>query len=119
MPNIDKMVNRFLSWKLPADFNPDGSIKFFKPNLSHGGYAYEWPIGTNLFTAEQVKALFEYVLEDNTGDVSVLESDTHNVWLAIEEDGTEHCFPTEADACAFQQGYRAAKGLDPITGMQV
>ena len=29
--NIDEMVNRFLGWKLPKDFAPDGGISF-KPS---------------------------------------------------------------------------------------
>lgn len=71
----DEMVNRFLSWKLPDDFSPDSGISFEK---TYNGYkdgafvkgiqrtpndpASSWPIGTNLFTAEQAKAMLEHVL---------------------------------------------------------
>jgi hypothetical protein len=60
-PNIAAMVNRFLGWRLPKDFYPDCGITF-KHNEAWGPYPNNWPIGTNLFTADQAKAMFEYVL---------------------------------------------------------
>jgi len=53
--DIDKMVDRFLAWKLPSDFNPDGGISF-NSNCS--------PIGTNLFTATQAKQMIENLIGD-------------------------------------------------------
>jgi hypothetical protein len=53
---IRQMVDRFLGWKLPADFSPDCGIHYAP--LPHPN---SWPIGTNLFTATQAKAMFEYV----------------------------------------------------------
>lgn len=53
-PDINHMVDRFLAWPLPADFCPDGGI-------SYNGKSS--PIGTNLFTAEQARQMFEYVLK--------------------------------------------------------
>src|SRR4051812_6674479 len=56
----EEMVNRFLSWNLPKDFSPDCGISFKPPQTPHPiGY---WPIGTNLFTADQAKAMLEHVL---------------------------------------------------------
>ena len=55
---IDELVNRFLGWKLPKDFAPDGGIVFDKHQNHHFT-----PIGTNLFTADQAKQMFEYLLE--------------------------------------------------------
>lgn len=63
VPNIDRMADRLMAWKLPADFNPDGGISFDRTGKNHTGYPHEWPIGTNLLTHEQAKAMFEYVLE--------------------------------------------------------
>lgn len=63
---IDQMVTRFLGWKLPADFAPDGGITFNQIANPHMFMADQYkrePIGTNLFTADQAKAMFEYVLE--------------------------------------------------------
>lgn len=55
---IDQMVNRFLCWELPADFAPDAGIHF-KP-INH---PTSWPVGTNLFTADQAKAMLVHVAE--------------------------------------------------------
>lgn len=61
------MVNRFLCWKLPKDFAPDCGISFKrKHDYVHpefGEHIYE-PVGTNLFTADQAKSMFEYCLAD-------------------------------------------------------
>lgn len=53
---IFQMVNRFLSWNLPSDFNPDGGITF-AGHWAHG------PTGTNLFTATQAEAMIRHMLE--------------------------------------------------------
>lgn len=61
---ISHMVNRFLSWKLPKDFNPDDGISF-EPKSSIGT-RYESdrnPIGTNLFTYAQAEAMVRHMLE--------------------------------------------------------
>jgi len=60
-PDIADMVNRFLGWKMPKDFYPDCGITF-KHNETWGPYPNAWPVGTNLFTADQAKAMFEYCL---------------------------------------------------------
>lgn len=58
----DEMVNRFLAWKLPKDFNPDGGIRFVPyPPADTPENAF-WPVGTNLLTAEQARAMLEHVL---------------------------------------------------------
>lgn len=51
-----EMVNRFLAWPLPSDFNPDGGISF-SPMLPGSQ-----PTGTNLLTAQQAKAMLQFVL---------------------------------------------------------
>lgn len=64
---IKYMVNRFLGWKLPKDFNPDCGISFKKEgdyvHPEFGRTKYE-PIGTNLFTATQAEAMIRYLLAD-------------------------------------------------------
>lgn len=67
-PLVARMVDRFLGWKLPKDFNPDCGITF-KPesDYQHSEYGrakYE-PTGTNLFTVEQATKLFEYLMYGN------------------------------------------------------
>ena len=56
---IDKMVNKFLSWKLPQDFTPDGCIHFTPPIHDH-----HWPVGTNLLDARQAKDMIKHLLEN-------------------------------------------------------
>lgn len=60
---IDKMVDRFLSWELPRDFYPDGRISFNREPDAMGNNP-TWPIGTNLFTATQAKTMVEYMMVD-------------------------------------------------------
>lgn len=62
---IKAMTNRFLSWKLPEDFNPDGGIKFdadaaVKLDARNSRYT---PTGTNLLNYTQAEAMIRYVLE--------------------------------------------------------
>jgi len=71
---IKHMTDRFLGWKLPEDFAPDAGIKFsttFPPSSP------AWPIGTNLFTADQVKQMFEHCLEAAPQATGVDEMTTH------------------------------------------
>jgi hypothetical protein len=57
VPDIDSMARRFLSWRLPDDFCPDAGISFEKPRNPHW-----WPVGTNLFTAEQAEQMVRHML---------------------------------------------------------
>lgn len=66
VPDIDRMATRLMGWKLPADFNPDGRIGFDRIGLDAKGYPIGWPTGTNLLTHEQARAMFEYVLKDQS-----------------------------------------------------
>lgn len=60
---IKHMVSRFLMWKLPEHFRPDGGISFSKP-LKPNGEPYEHgPSGTNLFDATQANAMVRHMLE--------------------------------------------------------
>lgn len=67
---IDKMVDRFLGWKLPKDFCPDAGISF-KPTKPYEGDEYGnswWPIGTNLLTADQARAMIEHMLTETPNE---------------------------------------------------
>lgn len=66
---IKHMVNRFLSWRLPENFQPDAGISF-KPeyNLEYNAAqgkppARHQPIGTNLFTADQAEAMVRHIID--------------------------------------------------------
>lgn len=59
---VQTMVNRFLGWKLPANFGPDAGISF-KPYMpQQTPDSHLWPVGTNLLTADQARAMFEHAL---------------------------------------------------------
>ena len=61
---IDKMVNRFLSWPLPKDFFPDGGITFERKVNGQDREGAWWPVGTNLLTAEQARGMIKHMLGD-------------------------------------------------------
>jgi hypothetical protein len=60
---IKHMVNRFLGWKLPRDFNPDGGISYTRPNYHPGVDDRELLSGTNLFDAIQADRMVRHLIE--------------------------------------------------------
>ena len=75
MKVTNEMVDRFLSWKLPQSFGPDGGITFTKTHNTYidGQFVKDvprkqddpsWPVGTNLFTADEARAMLEHALAD-------------------------------------------------------
>jgi hypothetical protein len=73
---IQHITERFLGWKLPEDFAPDGGISF-EP-LFNKGTKYEMrhePSGTNLLNYDQAYKMVEYCLDllfkDGTINVQV------------------------------------------------
>lgn len=66
---IKHMVDRFLAWRLPENFQPDAGISF-KPeyNVEYNDArglppARHQPSGTNLFDATQAEAMVRYMVE--------------------------------------------------------
>ncbi len=58
---MEYMADRFLGWRFPDDFNPDGGISYVRP-----GYADHLninPVGTNLLTAVQAREMVKYMVE--------------------------------------------------------
>lgn len=61
---IKHMVDRFLNWRLPESFNPDGGIVFHpigNPGTPHA-YTRE-PSGTNLLDAVQADAMVRHMID--------------------------------------------------------
>lgn len=58
---IKHMVSRFLAWKLPENFRPDGGISFERPRYKDT--VYPMPLGTNLLDATQADAMVRHMLE--------------------------------------------------------
>lgn len=62
---INKMVDRFLGWKLPENFCPDAGISFKAEYNENTPYPMKHePVGTNLFDAEQAREMIKYMLSD-------------------------------------------------------
>lgn len=55
---VARLVDRFLSWKLPETFNPDGGVRFDKDNL----HPAHWPSGTNLLDHTQATEMVRHML---------------------------------------------------------
>jgi len=61
---IKHMTNRFLQWRLPDHFCPDGGISFEADFNQHTAYpAKHTPIGTNLFTVAQAEDMIRHMLD--------------------------------------------------------
>ena len=66
---IKHMVDRFLGWRLPEHFRPDGGITFnpeynVEYNAARGKPpALYQPSGTNLLDATQAEAMVRYMVE--------------------------------------------------------
>lgn len=61
---IKHMVDRFLMWKLPHHFNPDGGITF--DPIASKGTTYEFrrePVGTNLLSADQATEMVRHMID--------------------------------------------------------
>lgn len=57
---IKHMVDRFLMWQLPENFNPDAGISYTRPNWPE---SWPGPVGTNLFDAVQATAMVRHMLD--------------------------------------------------------
>ena len=55
---IKYMVDRFLGWRLPKNFNPDCGISFDRKYQDDHS-----PTGTNIFDAAQTHAMVRYMVE--------------------------------------------------------
>lgn len=56
---IKQMAERFLQMKLPADFNPDGGVRFERGDRNP--QSVWWPTGTNLLTYTQAVAMVRHM----------------------------------------------------------
>lgn len=58
---IKHMINQFLMWRLPDDFNPDCGISFTRPTFNGEPYPHG-PSGTNLFDYEQASKMVKKMI---------------------------------------------------------
>lgn len=113
---IKHMVDRFLSWKLPTDFNPDAGIIFkAEYNESTPWPAKHEPVGTNLFTATQADAMVRHMLEglpspapQGPGICMTPELSREQVQSISDLNSREHSFQTSSgDIVELCRGYIA------------
>lgn len=61
--SVRAVVERFLAWRLPADFNPDGGISFKADFNENTDYPMRHePSGTNLLDYRQAEAMVRHIL---------------------------------------------------------
>lgn len=60
---VQHMVQRFLGWRLPENFNPDGGVKFEREVNGGPRPKAWWPNGTNVLDAQQAEAMIRYITE--------------------------------------------------------
>ncbi len=60
---IKYLVDRFLGWTLPTDFQPDGNIQYNRPVMATKGSKEVMPSGTNLFDASQATEMLLYMID--------------------------------------------------------
>jgi hypothetical protein len=80
---VSHMVNRFLAWRLPETFNPDGGISFRA--VFNEGTPHEFksdPSGTNLFDAQQATAMVRHMLE-GAPDIGELAAQATTAMLVL------------------------------------
>lgn len=105
---IEKMIDNFLSWKLPDDFYPDGGISFNKLGYRNNKHCTFHPIGTNLFTASQAKAMFEHCLELEKMPIHVPNpADCIDVGIVVQdyEKFVKGLFQTKTTSVHFEQDF--------------
>ncbi len=74
---IEAMTQRFLGWPIPKGFSPDNGISF-TPMVNNAPREHGspwWPIGTNLFSADQAKQMFNACLPPEILPVAAPEPD--------------------------------------------
>jgi len=110
MTNTDKIleevlkiaVDRFLGWKLPKDFQPDGGISF-KSGVCE-------TIGTHLFTAQQANEMLKYVLEEalTTKITQALAEERSKAW---EGEAVKQAYIQGKSQAIAEERERVVKGL--------
>lgn len=76
--DIKALVDRFLGWKLPADFSPDAGISF-TPHKHQLDGVWAWPEGTNLFSREQATKMVEYIMNVSQEDRNMSDTRTQRL----------------------------------------
>jgi transcriptional regulator with XRE-family HTH domain len=111
----DDMVSRFLCWPVPKDFFPDCGISFDGRKDDEWNKGKTWPIGTNLLTAVQARAMLEHVLAAPPAQpVALTDGQIMHIWDTHVGDFTPSYPFGKTDAINFARAVlAAAKGSQP------
>jgi hypothetical protein len=94
MTTIEALVDRFLAWKVPPTFGPDGGITFKPSNGMSREQAYAqpgwWPIGTNLFTATEARQMLEHLLGTPTRTWCIAKQHPERAEVSMFTTSSEH-----------------------------
>jgi hypothetical protein len=108
---IKHMVERFLGWRLPENFAPDGGISFkatFNDDQPFGPMKHK-PSGTNLFDSTQAAEMVRYMIRGMP-----TEAASDPATLTIEVDTSKLTASTDALNRLAEAAERAAKALDGL-----
>ncbi len=106
-----EMIDRFLRWQLPEHFSPDAGVSF-KPTKPDGYGTHWWPIGTNLFTADQTRQMLGFVLAESTAaQVPPLHDGEKWAGIVTTEKGLHHIIllPGDQDEATWKKQMAWAK----------
>lgn len=105
---INRMVDAFLQWKFPADFQPDGGISF-KPFGSVEGQF--WPTGTNLLTAGQARDMIVQITK-HIDDLEPAPTPAPSLIPPYQQGLVQGAKMTDVECLRFYNGIRAACSLN-------
>jgi hypothetical protein len=111
---IKYMVDRFLGWKLPGNFSPDGGITFRVSNPVAPG-----PSGTNLLDATQVDAMVRHMVEGMPHSAWLIEAPGPR-YLAMKQRDGEAVFewtPNFERSLVFSSGAHASDMISALRQM--
>jgi hypothetical protein len=86
--HIKQVVDRFLCYKLPENFAPDGGVTFKRFGNEGAPHQYKHePMGTNLLDATQADAMIRHLLEGFT----LIPTDPASVEAMVERGAKKLC----------------------------
>lgn len=93
-----EMVDRFLSWPLPKGFSPDCGVSFDGRGKDARGYEKQWPVGTNLLSADQAREMLEHVVAPTLRYERLLLSNAEKEIATLSASQPDDCVAVQVNA---------------------
>jgi len=107
---INRMISRFLGWKLPENFSPDAGISFKAPYNENTRYTFKHePTGTNLFNWAQADEMVRYMIAS-----PAMSNDITNRLLELANDYALPDYATQSFQEAAAEIERLREALKPF-----